>query len=272
MNPGSSTPTLRAYRPRQFPDLIRVGSAHDGGYVLPASALRASGALLSLGVEANWEFEEAALALNPALVVTCVDGTTGPSVIRARALREMGRAALRLRPVKFARMVRLLGRAFEFRRFFAVHEFLPLMVGAVDGPGTASLAGLLDHVRRGDAARWVLLKMDIEGAEYESLAAARGRLGRISVLAIEFHELERNWERFRATMRALEESFVIAHVHGNNCLGYVPGSGVPQTLEFTLVHRQLAPGILPTATARYPLPALDRPNDRRRPDLALDFE
>ncbi|SRR5579871_4103716 len=272
MNPGSSTPSLRDFRPRQFPDLIRVGSAHDGGYVLPASALRASRALLSLGVEANWEFEEAALALNPALSITCVDGTTGPDVIRARALREMGRAALKLRPVKFARMVRLYARAAEFRRFFAVHEFLPLLVAAADGPGTASLASLLAHVRRGDATRWVLVKMDIEGAEYDSLAAADGHLDRVSVLAIEFHDLERNWDRFCATMRALAARFVVAHVHGNNCLGVVPGSAIPQVLELTLVHRQLAPGMLPATTAHYPLPGLDRPNDRRRPDLPLSFE
>jgi hypothetical protein len=272
MNPGSSSPSLRAYRPRQFPDLIRVGSAHDGGYVLPASALRASGALLSLGVEANWEFEEAALGLQPAIAITCVDGTTGPEVIRARALKELRRALLRLRPVKTLRMLKLLGRAAAFRRFFATHEFLPLLVAASDGPGTASLATLLAHVRGADPERWVFIKMDIEGAEYDSLAAAAGRLGRVSALAVEFHELGRNWSRFTATMSALADGFVIAHVHGNNCLGYVPGSRVPETLEVTLVHRALVPGILPATHTGYPLPALDAPNDRRRPDLALTFE
>lgn len=272
MNPGSSSPSLRAYRPRQFPDLIRVGSRNDGGYVLPASVIHASDALLSLGVEANWDFEEAALRIRPSLAVTCVDGTTGPDAIRARALKELRRALVRLRPVKTARMLRLLGRATEFRRFFAKHEFLPLLVAAHDGTGTASLATLLAHVRRGDPARWVLVKMDIEGAEYDSLAAASGQLGRISALAIEFHELGRNWQRFTATMDRLADSFAIAHLHGNNCLGYVPGSRVPETLEVTLVHRSLAAGDLPPADAHYPLPALDAPNDRRRPDLALTFE
>jgi hypothetical protein len=272
MNAGSSTPTLRAYRPRQFPDLIRIGSRYDGGYVLPAAALRASGALLSLGVEANWDFEEAALRLQPALTITCVDGTTGPEVIRARALKELRRALVRVRPVKTLRMLRLLRQAAAFRRFFAAHEFLPLMVAASDGDGTASLATLLAHVRRGNAERWVLVKMDIEGAEYDSLAAADGRLERVSVLAVEFHELGRNWSRFTATMQRLAEQFVIAHVHGNNCLGYVPGTPVPETLEITLVHRSLVPGILPAAVAAYPLPLLDAPNDRRRPDLTLNFE
>ncbi len=271
MNPGTSTPSLRAYRPRRFPDLVRVGSAFDGGYVLPRSALAASQALLSLGVEANWEFEEGALALNPALTITCVDGTTSPPIIRARALKELGRASLRLRPFKILRMLKLLGRARAFERFFARHEFLPLMVGPTPGPGAATLPELLSRVRRDDPAAWVFVKMDIEGSEYDSLGAA-GRLERVAALVIEFHELGTNWARFVATLAALEGDFVIAHIHGNNHLGCIPGSTVPETLELTLVHRELVLGNPPTAADSYPLPVLDRPCDRRRPDLVLSFE
>ena len=271
MNPGTSTPSLRAYRPLRFPDLVRVGSAFDGGYVLPRSVLGASQSLLSLGVEANWEFEEGALAVNPALKVTCVDGTTSAEIIRARALRELGRATLRLRPFKIARLLKLLGRSRAFKRFFAEHEFLPLMVGPKPGPGAATLPELLTHVRRGDPARWVFVKMDIEGSEYDSLASA-GRLERVAALVIEFHELAREWSRFTATLAALSPDFVIAHIHGNNHSGCIPGTSVPETLELTLVHRQLVDGILPAAIDPYPLTALDRPCDRRRPDLALSFE
>jgi len=115
------------------------------------------------------------------------------------------------------------------------------------------------------------VKMDIEGSEYDSLAAA-GRLGRVAALVIEFHELGRNWSRFTATLAALAEDFIVAHVHGNNHLGCIPGSSVPETLEVTLVHRELVAEILPAAAGSYPLPDLDRPCDRRRPDLALSFE
>ena len=239
--------------------------------MLPRSVLAASESLLSLGVEANWEFEEGALALNPALNITCVDGTTSAEIIRARALRELGRAALRLRPVKIARMLKLLGRSRAFKRFFAQHQFLSLMVGPTPGPGAATLPDLLARVRQGDSDRWVFVKMDIEGSEYDSLAAA-GRLGRVAALVIEFHELGHNWARFAATLEALSQDFVIAHIHGNNHLGCIPGTTVPETLELTLVHRELVAGILPAASDSYPLPALDRPCDRRRPDLALSFE
>jgi hypothetical protein len=272
MNAATATPSLRSYRPRRLPDLVRVGSEFDGGYVLPLSAIRASQALLSLGVEENWTFEEAVLALNPSIELTCVDGTTDPELIRAKAIREMRKALLRLRAGKFLRMAQLLSRPRAFREFFAKHEFLKLMVAGTPGPGAATLDELLERVRRGDRERSVLVKMDIEGSEYDALAACAGRLGRVTALIIEFHALERNWERFAATMDALAGVFLIAHVHGNNYDGYVPGSRVPETLEVTLVHRDLVPTVPPPASDRYPLPHLDRPNNRRHADLQLSFE
>jgi hypothetical protein len=272
MDAGTATLSLRPYRPRRFPDLVRVGSEFDGGYVLPLSAIRASQALLSLGVEENWAFEQGVLALNPSIRLTCVDGTTGPEQIRTKALRGMLQALLRLRAGKFVRMARLLHRPRAFRQFFARHEFLKLMVAGRSGPGAATLEELLQRVRQGDAQRWVLVKMDIEGSEYDALAACVGGLRRVAVLIVEFHALDRNWQRFAATMDALAGSFVIAHVHGNNYDGYVPGSHVPQTLEVTLVHRDLAAAAPPAASERYPLPDLDRPNNHRHPDLDLSFE
>ncbi|HXQ31626.1 MAG TPA: FkbM family methyltransferase [Steroidobacteraceae bacterium] len=272
MNAGTAPLSLHRYRPRRFPDLVRVGSTFDGGYVLPLGAIRASQALLSLGVEENWEFEQEVLALKPSIRLTCVDGTTGPELIRTKAIREMLKALLRLRAGKFLRMARLLRRPRAFREFFAEHEFLKLMVAGRSGPGAATLEELLDRVRRGDPGCWVLVKIDIEGSEYDALAGRIEGLGRVAALIVEFHALERNWQRFAALLDALAARFVIAHVHGNNYGGYVPGSRVPQTLEVTLIHRDLAPVVPPPTSDRYPLPGLDRPNNHRHPDLELSFE
>jgi hypothetical protein len=73
-------------------------------------------------------------------------------------------------------------------------------------------------------------------------------------------------------MEALAATFLIAHMHGNNYDGYVPASRVPQTLEVTLVHRDLVAAVPPPASDHYPLPDLDRPNNQRHPDLELSFE
>jgi hypothetical protein len=271
MNTASDLPSLRAYRPHPGTDLIRVGNAFDGGYVLPRAAVTATQAVLSLGVEADWSFEEAMLAHNPGITLTCVDGTTGPDVIRARVRRDLRRALVRLRGGKVLRMLRLLNRHEEFKVFFARHDFLKLMVAPESGPGLATVDELLARVRGADPQRWVLLKMDIEGAEYEVLPAVADRLQRVTALAIEFHQLDRNWGRFEAIMAALAPTFYVAHIHGNNNDKTVPGTQVPLTIEITLMNRALVGQLPPPATAGYPLAGLDAPNQPRRPDMVLDF-
>jgi hypothetical protein len=272
MNISTGKPSLRAFRPRQFPDRVRLGRDSDGGYVLPRRLATASAALLSLGVEADWSFEEALLAVAPALEVTCVDGTTGPEIIRARVLGNLARVLKQLRLLRAIQIARDLGKPAAFRRFFARHSFLKLMVAGHAGPGLTTLQELLTRVRGPNPARWVLVKMDIEGSEYEVLAASRQLWSRVAGLVIEFHQLDRRWPEFEAEMAELLQHFYVAHVHGNNNDGCVPGTAVPLTLEVTLVNKALCDAEPPLSNERYPLAGLDRPCKPRHPDLPLSFE
>lgn len=272
MNPQDTDISLRPYRPRWYADLRRFGNRADGGYVLPQCAVDASEALLSLGVEADWSFEAAVLAVRPTLRLTCVDGTSGPAAIRARLRRDLLKALRQLRPRKLVRVLGNWNKPEQFRAFFAHHEFLPLMVTAAGGPGRITLPALLAQVRGGNAACRVLVKMDIEGGEYEVLRAAADALDGVTGLAIEFHDLAGNWSRFRDIMALLQPRFHIAHVHGNNNDGVITASGVPETLEITLVNRRVGPPDPPPSSAVYPIAGLDFPNRPRRPDLALSFE
>jgi hypothetical protein len=252
---------------------VRLGRDFDGGYVLPRQLVKASHALLSLGVESDWSFEEALVAEVPSLEVTCVDGTTSPEIIRTKLLGELRRAILGFKYNYFFHVVKsLLTLPSGFRRFFARHRFLPLMVAARPGPGVVTLPELLEQVGGTDPNRWVLLKMDIEGAEYEVLAAANGALAHVSGLVIEFHALEQNWARFESVMAELMKSFYVAHVHGNNFDPPLPGCSVPRTLELTLVNKALCTSEPSLSRDDYPLPGLDRPCNPSEPDLALCFD
>jgi hypothetical protein len=240
--------------------------------VLPRRLVKASHALLSLGVESDWSFEEALLAEAPSLEVTCVDGTTSPAIIRAKVLRELWRAIRGVKYNYFFRVVKQLALPHQFRKFFARHRFVGQMVAARPGPGTVTLPELLAQVGAADASRWVLLKIDIEGAEYDVLATARDALARVSGLVIEFHALDRNWERFESEMAALMDAFYVAHLHGNNYDPPAPGLGVPRTVEVTLVNKALCDVEPPLSGDDYPLPGLDRPCNPSAPDLALCFD
>jgi hypothetical protein len=267
-------PSLHAYHPVHFDDLIRVGREHDGGYVLPADVIDRSAALLSLGVNDDWSFEEGVHGRNPGIRVVCVDGNASLSRIVLKAMRkalEMIGALLTGQKDKLVRNARYLSRPLPFWRFFARHELLRLMVAETAGSRRITLPDLMDRVSPPGAEHWTILKSDIEGSEYAVLASAGDWMRRVSALVIEFHGLDRNWQQFVSCLDRLLREFHIAHVHGNNFDGMIPGTSVPVTVEVTLVNRAFAPGPRSLTPGPYPLAGLDMPNNRKLPDLPISF-
>ncbi len=82
--------------------------------------------------------------------------------------------------------------------------------------------------RNGDAAKRLVMKMDVEGAEWESLLAMSSEaLARIDQLSVEFHWSEdpgigwANNPRYLEAVQHLKQTFEVAHIHFNNkaCVG-----------------------------------------------------
>ncbi len=69
--------------------------------------------------------------------------------------------------------------------------------------------------KNGDANKRLVMKMDVEGAEWDSLLhASDTTLDNIDQLAIELHYI--NDERFVRTVQRLKQFFHVAHLHFNN--------------------------------------------------------
>jgi hypothetical protein len=89
----------------------------------------------------------------------------------------------------------------------------------------------------------LLLQMDIEGAEYETLLATTDVLmRRFRIIVIEFHWLNHLWSKpfFRVAsgaFRKLLATHACVHVHPNNCCGSVERDGleVPRVAELTFL-------------------------------------
>ncbi len=149
-------------------------------------------------------------------------------------------------------------------------------VAAVSKPG-AALFTLQDHMAKLPAdAVDPILKMDIEGAEWDALAATpRACLARFAQITLEFHTLLDLAEpafnaRVQAALAALALDFVPVHVHGNNfgTIGQAGGFAMVETLEVTYARRDLFETV--ESTTVYPT-RHDTPNFDERPDIALWF-
>jgi len=99
----------------------------------------------------------------------------------------------------------------------------------------------------------LLLKMDIEGSEWDVLADPSNQpfLQQFSQIILEFHAIggseKHDVRQQLLAMQNLLQDFVVVHVHGNNCCGELSdlpsGYNIPRILEATLVHRgKLAEG------------------------------
>jgi glycosyltransferase involved in cell wall biosynthesis len=228
----------------------RIGSDGDGGYVL-ADIIPKTAALLSFGIGDNCDFElEFA---NHGHDVVMFDPTIAHP------------------PAGHPRFV--------FHRL-ALGGRDDRTGGVVALASALELANLQSHTD-------VVLKCDIEGAEYDAFEAVPEELlGRFSQIVLELHDLDRlgipeQRARLTALTRAINKRFVLFHIHANNCaaIALVGGASfaghhlagavpVPAALELSFVRSDLV-SARPSRTV-YPS-ALDRPNYHLCPDHLLNF-
>jgi len=215
---------------------VRVGNFHDGGYVLPDRALGCD-AVLSIGVGHDVSFD-LAFADRGAMVVQFDHTVEAPPSTHAN---------------------------FRFNKFGWGEETNGDLLSFAD------MRTILNAV----PALRPMLKFDVEGAEYDALAAMSDEdLAEFEVIACELHDFARLgerdvFERIKNTLEKLTPQHAPVHLHANNCGGLTLIAGVPVAgvLELTLLRRDL--DAFPGASDE-PMPGeLDRPNNPYAPDICL---
>jgi hypothetical protein len=232
-DPPSVKQLLAKLSPLRSPnELIRLGPDGDGGYLVPDD-LAGIEACFSPGVSnvAGFELDCAKRGMKVFMADASVDGP----------------------PVKHP----------SFR-------FVPKFIG---GATEGNFIRLEDWVTQevGDSSADLLLQMDIEGFEYESiLAAPDSILKRFRIMVIEFHDMEFLFSapifRFhRLVFEKILRSHACVHIHPNNfCAPMTVGDLESlQMAEFTFLRRDRMSVPNPPFANRFPHP-LDRDNTERR--------
>lgn len=222
--------------------LVRIGGPNDGGYVmLDAVGPPTVSAAYSFGVggDVSWD---AAIAARGVDVYLYDHTVRTPPALPARC------------------------------RF--------TQVGVTGGRRDARLRTLADCVSRNGHAwrRDLLLKMDVEGAEWDVLdQVAPETLDQFHQIVIEFHDLGLALDAGRhdailASLRKLARSHQPVHVHGNCmhapfCIGDLV---LPPVLEVTYVRRDDVAGRIGGSAGPFPT-AIDQPNLAGWPDVYLGW-
>jgi len=213
-------------------ELARFGAPNDGGYLVCANLLGGAVSAYSYGIEGRDEWGcQISHTLNVAVhEYDCFD-------LREPSCPE--------------------------GRFIFHPECVGPRRSTQDGRPFDSIANQLE--RNGDRRNRVVLKIDVEGAEWDSfLATPDSVFDRIDQLIAEFHGVDD--ARYVRTIEKLKRHFVFAHLHYNNG-GCKPGiEPFPSwVFEALLVNKRIAQTDGAPAQ-RGPLPNLDAPNGPNMPD------
>jgi hypothetical protein len=209
----------------------RFGEAHDGGYLLCGNLLQSVEAGYSYGIAGydGWGCDVSSRLEVPVHQYDCYD--------LRRTACDSGRLLFHEECVAGAPQV-AESRVFD------------------------TLASQI--LRNGDQNKRLVVKMDVEGSEWDSLAAAPIEvLDRIDQFAMELHGVDER--RFVDVVRKLKQVFYVAHLHFNNwsCMqGIAPFPA--WAVEILLVNKKIGE-VDPTRTPRLPRP-LDAPSGARRAD------
>ncbi len=212
----------------------RIGDAHDGGYLSCSNLLPPSQAIYSYGISASdqWGCTLSARLGVPVHQYDCFNLARPPCTGASPIFHEEC-----VGPV----------RKTEEARLFDTIE--------------AQVA------RNGDAAKRLVVKMDVEGAEWPSfLATPETTLNQIDQLSVEFHGVEE--QRFVEVIRKLKRVFHVVNVHYNNWTCH-PDVAPLQALAFEVLFVNKSIGVVDPAGVPEVPNRLDARNNWERPDCQV---
>lgn len=249
-------------KPAAPADLARFGSGGDGGYVLPRRVLDHVHGVLGMGLFDDWSFE-AWVHERTGANVAIFDHTVNWRFWLRRTMGHLVRGVFQ----GDAARRRKLPIPIAYRRFFNSTNRRHFQIGIGNEPGMVglekamTLAGMKDNI---------LLKIDIEGAEYQILDSIVANRDRFVACVIEFHLIDQHHDELEKFFAAMNDDFVLVHFHANN-FGVNAQHSYSSFIEVSLMARRHLQPDEPMAEFDLPLADLDHPSVDWNPDVKPVF-
>lgn len=210
----------KSFKPDGAYELIRMGSDHDGGYLVDPKSIEQSNALIALGVGRNWSFEKDFLE-RKSVRIHAYDYSIGLGYWIKHFLKRV----LAVLIGRFSAPFDAVKLFLEFKIFFKDSAVLYLeKVGTAPGCDT-NLKKALDKLDRAP----LFLKVDIEGYEYQILEEIIRCKDDLTGLVIEFHSVSDNIEQIEDFINKI--GITLIHIHPNN--NRLDEEGDPKAIELT---------------------------------------
>ena len=252
-------------------DLIRVGMNMDGGYVLGKNELNKIEYIISLGMgseRTNWSFEKEYLKINQNIKITFYDHTVSPKNYLLNILRIF-RRLIKLR-YKIKDLTEMVMHFFSYIILLNSNQISHEKQKILQKPKKRNETNV-EEIFKNTSFNNILLKVDIEGSEYEIIDQIVDSSHKILSLIIEFHEVDKYEDIFEDKIKLLKSKFEIIHIHGNNNTG-TQRINLPKTLEITFVNKENYKDHNKEFRYDFPVKEIDFPNNLNFEDIQFSFK
>lgn len=244
-------------------NLVRIGPQTDGGYVVDKRVIKKTHTIITCGLNDDWEFEREFQKYNKNCKIIAYDHTVTKEFWKKRFKKDLINF-LKFKKLSLKKILDIL-KYFKYKNFFKNNNFhhIKKVVLNKNNSKEISIKKILNNQNK------IILKVDIEGDEYNLLKTINKEFKKINMLIIEFHKISKNINKIKSFL--LEKKFKIIHIHGNN-FGGVDKKGDPNVMEFTLINPKKFKVSKLKSNSKYPIHGLDFRNLKRRNDILLNFD
>lgn len=252
---------LNFLQPYECSELLRVGNASDGGYLLPISYTDGIQHLISLGLGENWTFEAELASFNPKLIIDIYDDSVSLQFFVVKVFK--GIAKFLLGKESFHNVASRVGRLRMYIKFWKLdknNKHIHLRISR------ESFHLIVTSIKQDSRYG---IKIDIEGSEWEILKELAAVQSSFEFMILEIHDFDKHVSELDEFLYTTKGCFKLIHLHANN-FGEIGKNGFPNVFEIVLIRDR---GLVKLRNKRELLPVsgLDIPNAKNRPDYQIEF-
>jgi len=204
--------------------IFRFGSIGDGGYYLRPETIKNSRVLFSGGISSNLEFEYDIFRFNKEIKILMLDPT-----VSSRKLLLKGIARFFFpKPEKIRYLINALLFTYLNNNSRCIHKKIFLN----------KEHSIIELVKSNfDEESGILLKLDIEGSEYDFLEEILQNLDAFSAMVFEFHNMNQKHNLVEDFILKCQSQFNLVYITENPSGGY-DAFKRPKNIEISLERRR----------------------------------
>ena len=245
-------------------NLIRIGPKLDGGYILDKRIVHITKKIITCGLNDDWEFEKHFSKINSSCEVLAYDHTVNKKFWIERFKKDILHFFL-FKKIRLRKIISIF-KYYDYINFFKnknKHYELKISNENIKNKEITINEILKDHDN-------LILKIDIEGDEYNILNQILKNSKKINALLIEFHDIQKNMHLIKKFIKQ-SNKLKLVHIHANN-YQYIVKDINPSVIELTFTNIEKIRFEQIITKKKYPIDNLDYKNSHRKDDYTLKFE